>query len=334
MIGVAAGAAALATAGTLVLGLSVLGGVDEPGAAAAAAAQLKAGAVPDAYVELVLAAGDTCDAVTAPLLAAQLDAESGFDPRAVSPAGAQGIAQFMPGTWAAYGQDENGDGAADPFEPADAIPAQARYDCALAEQLAPALAARQLVGDPTELMLAAYNAGPGAVLAARGIPQNGETPTYVARIVALAATYAEVGATAGTDFGDRVAATALKWLGSPYVWGGGGPAGPTSAGSTAVGFDCSGLVIHAVYQASGGRMLLPHLADQQGRLGRSVTRSDLRRGDVIAFAAPRASRYHHIGIYLGEGLMVHAPDFGQTVETTSLAAAYWTTLAWSTRRYG
>ena len=70
-----------------------------------------------------------------PLLAAQLYQESGFDPTAVSPAGAIGIAQFMPGTWPNWASTQDGDGRKDIFNPADAIPAAARYDCALAQQV-------------------------------------------------------------------------------------------------------------------------------------------------------------------------------------------------------
>ena len=95
-------------------------------------------------------------------------AESGFDPSAVSPAGAQGIAQFMPGTAAAYG-------LRDPFDPEAAIDAQARL---MADLL------RQLRGS-IPLALAAYNAGPGAVAPCMCIPAYPETQAYVARILAL-----------------------------------------------------------------------------------------------------------------------------------------------------
>ena len=105
--------------------------------------------------------------VSAVLLAAQLMAESGFDPFAVSPAGAQGIAQFMPGTAAAYGLN-------DPFDPVAAIDAQAHLMSDLIRQL----------GSP-ELALAGYNAGPGAVEACHCIPAYPETQAYVARILAL-----------------------------------------------------------------------------------------------------------------------------------------------------
>ncbi|MGE0066426.1 MAG: transglycosylase SLT domain-containing protein [Solirubrobacterales bacterium] len=105
--------------------------------------------------------------VSPALLAAQLMAESGFDPNAGSPAGAQGIAQFMPGTAAAYG-------LANPFDPVAAIEAQAHLMSDLLRQF----------GSP-ELALAAYNAGPGAVEPCSCIPPYPETQAYVTRILAL-----------------------------------------------------------------------------------------------------------------------------------------------------
>jgi Transglycosylase SLT domain/D-alanyl-D-alanine carboxypeptidase/Putative Flp pilus-assembly TadE/G-like len=101
------------------------------------------------------------------LLAAQLMAESGFNPRAVSPAGALGIAQFMPGTAAGYG-------LRDPFDPAAAIDAQAHLMSDLLRRFR-----------SVPLALAAYNAGSGAVGACSCIPYA-ETRAYVARILALA----------------------------------------------------------------------------------------------------------------------------------------------------
>lgn len=106
--------------------------------------------------------------VSAALLAAQLMAESNFDPHAVSPAGAQGIAQFIPSTAAAYG-------LRDPFDPSAAIDAQAHL---MSDLL------RQFGGSP-QLALAAYNAGPGAVEGCDCIPPYPETRAYVTRILAL-----------------------------------------------------------------------------------------------------------------------------------------------------
>lgn len=101
------------------------------------------------------------------LMAGQLMAESGFDPNAGSPAGAQGIAQFMPGTAASYG-------LANPYDPVAAIDAEAHLMSDLLHQF----------GSP-ELALAAYNAGPAPVEACHCIPPYPETQAYVTRILAL-----------------------------------------------------------------------------------------------------------------------------------------------------
>lgn len=105
--------------------------------------------------------------VSATLLAAQLMAESNFNPFATSSAGAQGIAQFIPSTAAAYG-------LANPFDPEEAIEAQAHLMSDLLSQL----------GSP-QLALAAYNAGPAPVEACRCVPSFPETTAYVSRILAL-----------------------------------------------------------------------------------------------------------------------------------------------------
>ncbi len=105
--------------------------------------------------------------VSAALLAAQLYAESGFNPFAVSPAGAQGIAQFMPGT-------ARGMGLHDPFDPTRAIDAQAHLMRDLLRQFG-----------TVPLALAAYNAGPAPVQACGCVPPFPETRGYVARILGL-----------------------------------------------------------------------------------------------------------------------------------------------------
>jgi soluble lytic murein transglycosylase-like protein len=82
---------------------------------------LAKGAVPAAYSNLVQKWGNQCAAINPALLAAQLYQESGWNPKAQSGADAQGIAQFIPGTWATHGVDGNGDGVRDVWDPADAI---------------------------------------------------------------------------------------------------------------------------------------------------------------------------------------------------------------------
>jgi Transglycosylase SLT domain/D-alanyl-D-alanine carboxypeptidase/Putative Flp pilus-assembly TadE/G-like len=122
--------------------------------------------VPARYREPLLRAATRWN-VSAALLAAQLMAESNFNPYASSPAGAQGIAQFIPSTAAAYGLDN-------PFDPEAAIDAQAHLMSDLIRQF----------GSPT-LALAGYNAGPAPVEACGCIPAYPETQAYVTRILAL-----------------------------------------------------------------------------------------------------------------------------------------------------
>ncbi len=122
--------------------------------------------VPARYRAMLLRAATRWN-VSAALLAGQLMAESGFDPNAGSSAGAQGIAQFMPSTAAAYG-------LRNPYDPAEAIDAQAHLMSDLLRQF----------GDPA-LALAAYNAGPAPVEACGCIPDYPETQAYVSRILAL-----------------------------------------------------------------------------------------------------------------------------------------------------
>jgi soluble lytic murein transglycosylase-like protein len=122
--------------------------------------------VPERYRAMILRSSARWN-VSAALLAAQLMAESNFNPYAVSPAGAQGIAQFMPGTAAAYGLD-------DPFDAEQAIDAQAHLMSDLLKQFG-----------SVQLALAAYNAGPGAVAACDCVPPYPETQAYVAKIMGL-----------------------------------------------------------------------------------------------------------------------------------------------------
>jgi hypothetical protein len=115
--------------------------------------------------------------VSAALISAQLYAESNFNPFAQSPAGAQGIAQFMPGTARSYA-------LSNPFDADAAIDAQAHLMRDLLRRFA-----------SVPLALAAYNAGPGAVAACGCVPPYPETRAYVAKILGLLGGAGELGAT-------------------------------------------------------------------------------------------------------------------------------------------
>jgi len=96
--------------------------------------------------------------------------------------------------------------------------------------------------------------------------------------------------------------TALAQVGKPYVWGG---AGPDS-------YDCSGLVQYA-YAAAG--VSLPHSSRMQSTLGTPVSVADLQPGDLVFFYSPVS----HVGMYIGNGQMVHASTYGQPVAVVDLA---------------
>jgi cell wall-associated NlpC family hydrolase len=96
--------------------------------------------------------------------------------------------------------------------------------------------------------------------------------------------------------------TALAQQGAPYVWGG---AGPDS-------FDCSGLTQYA-YAAAG--ISLPHSSRTQSTLGTPVARADLQPGDLVFFYNPVS----HVGMYIGNGQMVHAGSSGDVVKVVDLS---------------
>lgn len=132
-----------------------------PAAATSGASDLPAGTP---YAELFRSAAQKYG-VDARLLASVAKHESSFNPKAVSPAGAQGLMQLMPGTARGLGVD-------DPFDPAQAIDGAARMLRSLLREFG-----------RTDLALAAYNAGPGAVRRYDGIPPYRETQNYVRRIM-------------------------------------------------------------------------------------------------------------------------------------------------------
>ncbi|MDO8886278.1 NlpC/P60 family protein [Candidatus Oleimmundimicrobium sp.] len=98
-----------------------------------------------------------------------------------------------------------------------------------------------------------------------------------------------------------IAATALLYLGVPYVWG----------GETPNGFDCSGLVKY-VFAQHGIQLL--HYSGYQFSCGTPVSVEALRSGDVVFFGNP----VHHVGIYIGNGYFIHAPRTGDVVRVTPL----------------
>lgn len=301
-VGVGAGAAvlsglmALLVVGTYVAASSIMGG-----GGGGRPTGLAKGTVPAAYQDLVRKWGQLCPEISPALLAAQLYQESGWRPDAQSPAEAQGIAQFIPGTWATHGIDGDKDGDRDVWDPKDAIPSAASYDCELADYVG------DVPGNPTENMLAAYNAGAYRVIQYQGVPPYSETQNYVQVIQKLEKSFA---ANKGRVDPSKQAAGAINYaqekLGTPYLWGGDGT--PEDGGR----FDCSGLS-KAAYKAVG--IELPRLASAQWNTGPHPGRDELLPGDLVFFAHDLndPASIHHVGIYVGDGQMIDAPYTGAKI---------------------
>lgn len=133
--------------------------------------------VPREYRAEIVEASQRCPLVPAEILAAQIASESSWDPSALSPAGAQGLAQFMPQTWEQYGVDGDADGIADVWNPVDAIHSAAALNCVNARLVS------DVPGDRLANVLAAYNAGFNNVLRYEGVPPFAETREYIDRIL-------------------------------------------------------------------------------------------------------------------------------------------------------
>lgn len=136
--------------------------------------------VPQELRPVIIEAAERCPVVPATVLAAQLASESSWDPRAVSPAGATGLAQFMPEVWEQYAVDGDDDGDRDIYDPVDAIHSAAALNCVNAELVA------DVPGDRLRNILAAYNAGFNQVVRYEGVPPFPETETYVERVLSRA----------------------------------------------------------------------------------------------------------------------------------------------------
>lgn len=107
--------------------------------------------------------------------------------------------------------------------------------------------------------------------------------------------------------GQAIVNEAKKYLGIKYVYG----------GSTPKGFDCSGLV---KYVCAKNGISLSRTSAAQSRQGVTVSKSNLQPGDLLFFA--KNGRVHHVGIYVGNGQMIHAPHTGSYVKYDSINTAY------------
>lgn len=248
-----------------------------------------------------------CAEVTPSLIAAQLYQESTF--RKNPPdggAGAMGIAQFIPSTWATEGIDANNKGGADPLDPEDAVPSMVAYDCKLADEI------RSVPGDVIDNMLAAYNAGGNKVKKYGGIPPYEETRKYVREIRDRAEKWSAPMDGKVSGGLSKVVAAAKEALNTPYVLG--GSCKPPFQG--AKGCDCSSLVKYAWSKVG---VNLPRVTYDQVDIGTKVkSANDLRPGDLI-FSGGSASSPEHVSMYIGGGEVIDAPHTGARVRIKPLS---------------
>ncbi len=127
------------------------------------------------------------------------------------------------------------------------------------------------------------------------------------------------GATGNVSAGQRVVQIAEQFLGLPYVYG----------GSTPSGFDCSGFTSY-VFKQMG--YTLNRVSADQIHNGVPVSKSELIPGDLILFKKQGASRIHHVGIYVGDGMMIHSPQTGDVIKYASIVSGYYNNCYYAARR--
>ena len=118
--------------------------------------------------------------------------------------------------------------------------------------------------------------------------------------------------------GEAVVRAALQMRGIPYSWGGGGPGGPSKGiaqGANTVGFDCSGLVQYAFAKYG---VSVPRVSYEQFRAGTPVPTNAMRPGDLVFFH-PGANGPGHVGIFIGNGKFLQAPQTGDVVKVSNLS---------------
>lgn len=122
----------------------------------------------------------------------------------------------------------------------------------------------------------------------------------------------------GSSKATAIIATAKKYIGVPYVWGGSAPSG----------FDCSGLVQY-VFKQHG--ITLNRTTKTQYQHGTFVAKSNLQPGDLVFFQNTYTAGISHVGIYIGSGEFIHASS-SQGVTISSLSNSYWSSHYYGARR--
>ena len=122
-----------------------------------------------------------------------------------------------------------------------------------------------------------------------------------------------------SKIGAAVVRAALQMRGIPYSWGGGGPGGPSKGiaqGANTVGFDCSALMQYAFAKYG---VTIPRVTYDQFRAGTPVPKKAMRPGDLLFFN-PGANGPGHVGIFIGNGKFLQAPQTGDVVKISELSS--------------
>lgn len=125
-----------------------------------------------------------------------------------------------------------------------------------------------------------------------------------------------------SGLGEQIVATAMQYLGYPYVWG----------GTTPAGFDCSGFVYYVVNQVTGGGF--PRGLEGQAVSGVYVDPENLQPGDLVFFQNTYMWGLSHAGIYIGNGQFIHAANESTGVVISNMWDGYWGPRYYTARRIG
>jgi len=132
--------------------------------------------------------------------------------------------------------------------------------------------------------------------------------------------YATYASRPQNEFGDGMAKQALSYRGMPYISG---------AASPRRGFDCSGLIYFMLRQRGYNP---PRTAAGMTRMGHSVGKASLQKGDIVLFANTYKRGVSHVGVYMGNGKFVHAANSRAGVRVDSLFSGYYGSKYWGARR--
>ena len=122
--------------------------------------------------------------------------------------------------------------------------------------------------------------------------------------------------------GEELVQVGEQFLSLPYLW----------AGTSGFGFDCSGFT-YTIYNANG--ITIPRDSSVQATHGTFINKEDLEKGDLLFFATNKGKgSVHHVGMYIGDGKMIHAPNTNSSVEIIKVfESTYWSSEYVGARRY-